>query len=200
MSAITALAARAAAFLKDMSDNTGMIYAEKGMAPFKKPLLISLVIILGVYSFFYSPLQSRIAARSDELQKWRLIESNYSRYETARDRLRSYEARLPKLKDKEDWLNLILNSTARVNGIVFERISTQTEAKAGNFLVVSIDVSLTTTYAKLGRWLFDIEKNNMILKVTDVKIAKVEGQAGFQVRVDLRLSTIFQKDEAADVQ
>jgi len=51
MPVITALAARAAAFLKDMSDSVLMIYAEKGLTPFKKPLFISLVILLGIYNF-----------------------------------------------------------------------------------------------------------------------------------------------------
>jgi Tfp pilus assembly protein PilO len=197
MSIITAAAARAAAFLKDMADDIGMIYAEKGMEPFKKPLLISLVIILCVYAFAYSPLRTRVAARSVELDKWRFIEANYSQYESAQARLRAFQGRLPLLKDKEDWLNLILNSTAKTAGVVFDRITTQTEVKAGNFLVVSIDVSMTTTYMKLGRWLADIEKNPMLLRVADARIARVEGQASFNVRADLKLSTIFPNIEAA---
>jgi Tfp pilus assembly protein PilO len=199
MPVITALAARAAAFLRDMSENVAMIYAEKGMAPFKKPLLVSLVILLGVYNFAYSPMRARIEARSAELDKWRIIEAHYSEYESASDRMRAYQARLPNLKDKEEWLNVIMYSTAKTYGITPDSLAAQTEIKAGNFLLVSRDVSLTTTYAQFGRWLADVENSPILLRVADVKIAKVDGQSGY-VRVNLRLSTIYPKNEAAEGQ
>jgi hypothetical protein len=178
--------------LKDMRDTILMIYFEKGLEPFKKPLLISASVLLLLYWFVYSPLRSRASVKAAELEKWETIAAHYSDYDDAAGRMAAYRSRLPLLKDKEDWLNFILTSTAKPYGIAFDSLSAQTEIEVGNFLLVSRAVTVSTTYAKFGRWLADIENTQILLRVTEVDIAKSPGRIGY-IRADIKLSTIFPK-------
>ena len=196
MSAIKALAAKAAALLRDMSSNVSVIYAEKGMEPFKKPLLISLTVMLSVYYFIYSPVQGRMAARTAELEKWRLIESHFSEYESASAKISAYRDRLPPLKQKEEWLSNLINSTALQHGMAVDSLLPQTEKEVGNYLLVSREASLTTTYAQFGKWLADIEKNPAFVRVSAVSVKKVEDPFLY-VRVSVKLATVYRTDSEA---
>ena len=192
MPALKAFAAKAAAFLRDMADSAAMIYAEKGMEPFKKPLLISLAVIMSIYYLVYSPVQSRISARKAELEKWNLIQTHFADYESAGAKIREYQDRLPLAKDKEEWLSNLINSTAIKYGMAVDSLSAQTESEIGNYLMVSREVSLTTTYSQLGKWLADIERTPAYVRVAAAIVSKMDGPA-HNVNVKLKLSTVFRK-------
>jgi len=191
MPAIMAAVARLMSLLRDMLENILSIYAEKGMAPFKRPLVIALVVPFVLYNFLYRPLQSRIVLKSAELEKWRIIDAHYSDYQHAGSSMDAYRTRLPNLKDKEEWLKAVLTTTAKNYGIAPDSLSAQHETEVGNFLLVSLEASVTTTYAKFGKWLADMEKTPKLLRVSEVTIAKA-GRPGF-IKVTLKLSTIYPK-------
>ena len=192
MPVIMALLNKATAFLKDMMDNILMIYTEKGIEPFKKPLLFAFPSVLILYGAVYGPLSSKVATERDALDKKQLIAANYADYEDARTKLAAYQRKLPLLKDKDEWLSYVMTSTAKPQGISFDSISPQTENEVGNFLLVSRSVSVTTTYAKFGRWVADIEGSPILLKVADVNLKKDNTRAGV-LKINMKLSTIFPK-------
>jgi len=196
MSVLTELAARIRLYFKDMLDNVRMIYAEKGIAPFKKPLLFSLPALLILYSAVCSPLGSKVRNRAAGLENRRLIAAHYSDYTDAKTRLAAYQRRLPLLKDKEEWLNYLLTSTAKKYGISFDSQSAQTETEIGGFLLVSREVAVTTTYSDFGKWIAEIERSPITLKVAEADIRKDAGRVGF-IKVTMKLATIFPRFGAA---
>ena len=192
MPVVMSLVLRVKTLLRDMSDNILMIYSEKGMEPFKKPLVVSISIVFVIYFFIYSTLAARVSATKFELDKWETIAAHYDDYETANNSMAAFASRLPALKDKEEWLNYIMTSTAKPYGIAFDSLFAQTENEVGNFLLVSRDVTVTTTYDKFGRWLADIENTPILLRVGDVNISKVANRTG-AIKVTMKLSTIYPK-------
>lgn len=192
-----ALVDRAKAFFREMTENILMVYAEKGIEPFKKPLLFALPVVLIIYIGVYSPLGARLGTVKRELEKVRVISSSYGDFSDAKTRLAEYQRKLPLLKDKEEWLNYVMTSTAKTQGISFDSLSVQSEIEAGGFLVVSREVSVLTTYAKFGKWVADIESSPILLKVADVAIKKEGARAGW-IRVNMKLSTIFAKAGLAE--
>ncbi len=190
MPVIMQLAAKIGLYLKDMLDNIRMIYAEKGIEPFKKPLLFSLPTLLILYSAIYSPLGSKVSKRAAELENRRIISAHYSDYEDAKTRLAAYQRKLPLIKDKEEWLNYLMTSTAKNYGISSDSLSGQTETEIGNFLLVSREVDVTTTYSNFGKWIAEIERSPITLKVADANIRKDTGRTGY-VKVHMKLSTVF---------
>ena len=199
MPVIMALIKKATTFLKDMFDNILMIYAEKGMEPFKKPLLLALPAVLVLYGAVYSPLGSKVRAESNRLKKLQIISAHYADYDDAKTRMKAYQLKLPNIKDKDDWLNNVMTSTAKINGISFDSTSAQTESEAGNFLLVSRVVSVTTTYAQFGRWVADMENSPILIKVADLNLKKDVSRVGV-VKIVVKLSTIFPKSRAAVVE
>ncbi|MCX5786331.1 MAG: type 4a pilus biogenesis protein PilO [Elusimicrobia bacterium] len=184
------LFARLLAFFKDMAADITIIYADKGIEPFKKPLLFALPALLIIYSAVYGPLSSKVDSRSAELIKFEAITQNYQEYTDARTKLLTYQTKLPLLKDKDEWLNHIITTTAQKNGLVFDSLTAQTETEISGFLVVSRGVTVTTSYAKLGAWLADIENSPILLKVTEMSFQKQDGSVGV-IQAKFTLSTIF---------
>lgn len=196
MPAIMALIYKVKVFLKDMADNILMIYAEKGIEPFKKPLLFALPLVLILYGAVYSPLGSKVRAGKSALEKLQLIAAYHADYEEAGAKLAEYQRKLPLIKDKDEWLSYVMTSTAKAHGISFDSMSAQSESEIGNFLLVSRDVVVTTTYAKFGGWVADIENSPILLKVADVNLKKDDSRAGV-IKVNMKLSTIFPRFGAA---
>lgn len=175
---------------KDMTDNVLIIYADKGFEPFKKPLIFALPVLLVVYAAVYSPLGGKLKNRTMELEKLKLISMHAADYQAAKDSYARYQRRLPLLKDKDDWLSYVMTSTAKTNGIVIDTLSSQAEAEVGNFLMVSREASVTTTYPRLGKWVADMENSPILLKVSEMDLRK-DPLTGGVIKVTIKLATIF---------
>ncbi|MBU2573400.1 MAG: type 4a pilus biogenesis protein PilO [Elusimicrobia bacterium] len=177
-------------FVIDMADNLVIIYADKGMEPFKKPLLYALPTLLILYIAVYSPLASKVKNRALELEQLRLVARHSADYQDVKARYAAYQRKLPLFKDKAEWLNYVMTSTAKTHGIEFDQLSAQTESEVGNFLLISREASVTTTYPKLGKWIADVENSPILLKVAEMDFKKDPMTAGI-IKVRVKLSTIF---------
>ncbi len=181
--------------VKEMTENIVLIYRDKGFAPFKKPLMVAVPVFLIVYAAIYLPVKSKLSSGAELLLSKQTISANAAEYEEARNNLAAYQRRLPLLKEKEEWLNYLTTSTARAYGITFEGLRAQTETEAGNFLVVSREVSVNTSYVKLGKWLADLEKSPIFVRVEELSVKKDDNSPGV-LKVTFRISTIFPKFRA----
>jgi hypothetical protein len=180
------------AFFKDMTDNVLLIYGEKGFEPFKRPLIIAGPTLLVIYAAVYAPLGSRLTVASSQLANDEVVARFAADYEDSKTKLAAYQRKLPLVKDKDEWLNYILTTTGRNYGISFDSISSQKESEVGNFIVASREVSVTTTYAKLGAWFAEIENSPIYLKIVDMGLHKDQANPG-AVKATFKLATVFPK-------
>jgi hypothetical protein len=187
---IAAIIGKVQSFFKDMMDNILLIYGEKGIEPFRKPLLIAVPALLAIYAAVYSPLGSRLDAASRRLENVKVVAQYAADYEEGKSRLSAYQRKLPLMKDKDEWLNYIITNSARTYNIAFDGISGQKEVEVGNFLVLSREVTVTTTYAKLGKWLADIENSPIFLRIVELSVRRDASNPG-TVKVTFRVSTIL---------
>ncbi len=179
-------------FSSNMIESVIAIYTEKGFEPFKKPLLYALPVILGLYFMVYSPTTDKLANKKNELANLESISEFFEDYKNAKLNISSFQAQLPATKDKSDWLNHVLNSNAKEQGIDIDGITAQKEVEISNYFVVSRSVSLTSTYDKVGKWICDMENSPIFLKVTDFNMKKDPLKRG-HIKVNLTLSTVFSK-------
>lgn len=184
-------------YFTDMTESMRMIYAEKGAEPFKKPLLLTIPLLLALYLAVYMPLSSKARGIAYQLERLQLISTHYESYQEAKARFTAYQRRIPPVKEKDEWLNHIMTASAKKYGIVFDSLSSQNETEVGNFLAVSRTATATTTYVKVGRWIADMENAPLLAKVTDISIDKDKGLPG-TVKVTLTLSTIFPRFNSAE--
>lgn len=189
---LAAIAQKLLSFFKDMLDNIRMIYSEKGIEPFKKPLVVAVPTLIILYAAVYSPLSGKLAASKTHLQSLEIIAQHAGEYEDAKTRLSALQRRLPLIKDKDEWLNFLITNSARAYGISFEGMGAQRENEVGNFVMVSRDVSVTTNYATLGKWIADIENSPILVRITDLNMRRDAANPGM-VKVNFKLSTIFPK-------
>jgi len=187
---IAELIAKAQRFLADAANNVLAIYAEKGIEPFKKPLGVAAPLLLVIYLAVYVPLGDKIRVASGKLEASQAIAQGAGDYEDARKRLLAYQAKLPYLKDKDDWLSSVLMNTARTHGISFDVFSAQTEEEIDDFVVVSRKVELATAYETLGKWLADVESTPVFLRVVYLSVLR-DNDNPLRVKVSLQLSTLF---------
>ncbi|HNW44922.1 MAG TPA: hypothetical protein PKI19_10490 [Elusimicrobiales bacterium] len=181
-----------------VSDATGVllaIYAEKGIAPFKKPLATAVPTLLVLYLAVYLPLGDKLHSATLKLEASQAVSNGAGDYDDAKKRLLSYQAKLPLIADKDDWLNYVLQNSAKAHGISFEVFSAQTEEDAEDFMLASRNVELVTTYETLGKWLVDIENSPVFLRIVAMTAEK-DSDNPLNVKVTLKLSTVFAKAKA----
>src|SRR3989338_4886221 len=58
---IAALIEKATAYFKDLFANVVIIYGEKGIEPFKRPLIIAVPSLLILYAGIYSPISGKLS-------------------------------------------------------------------------------------------------------------------------------------------
>lgn len=168
------------------------IYDEKGFEPFKRPLLYATPVILILYFIIYSPTIDKLEKKNREFRNIDAIDEYYDDYTNIKLRVKGFRRALPAFKDKDDWLNYILSSTAKTHDITFNSVSSQKEMALSGYVVVSMDVSFSSTYDKIGRWISNMENSPIFLRLTDFTMVKDSTNIG-KVKVTLTLSTVFAK-------
>lgn len=187
---LAALILKLRSAFKDMTDSILIIYGEKGITPFKKPLIIAAPSLLVLYLMVYSPISAKLTRSVKDQKNMQVVAQFAGDYEGVKTRLGAFQRRLPLYKDKDDWLNYLITNTARNSGVSVDSLGAQRENEAGAYLVVSRDVSATTTYASFGKWLAEIENSPIFLRITEMRLHREESMRG-SVKVNFTLSTVF---------
>jgi len=187
---IAAFLEKIKASVKDMMDSVVVIYSEKGIEPFKRPLMIALPSLLCLYALVYSPLSTKLKRSVGEERNMKVVAQFADDYESAKLKLAGYQRRLPLLKDKDDWLNYLITTTAKNSGVSVDSLGAQRETEVGNYLLVSREVSASTAYGTFGKWLAEIENSPIFLRVTEMTLRRDEANRG-SIKVSFTLSTVF---------
>lgn len=189
---IKQLITRLKSVFAEATANVIAIYAEKGIEPFKKPLMIALPVILVLYAAVYRPMAGKIADATDQLDSSKVISEESGNYNDVKRSLSVFRAKLPQYKDKDDWLSYVLTNTAKNNGVSMDLLGAQTEVTDGNFVIVSRKVELTIDYDTMGKWIADIENSPIFLRIVSFSATKSPDNPGL-LKVSLQLSTVFIK-------
>lgn len=180
-------------YLKDTLQDVIAIYTEKGAEPFKKPLVVFLLFIIGSY-IFYNTSRSRLVETEEKLNWLRSVKGYYNDYIAATDLLKRYSKKFPAWKDKDEFLNYTLTTVASRNGIIFSSVEAQKEMVYDKIYHVTKQVRFVTTFEKLLKFLAEIELSEVFVEIFQIKLTKKEGvdQIGL-IEVDLTVGTIFIK-------
>ncbi|MEF3280167.1 MAG: type 4a pilus biogenesis protein PilO [Elusimicrobiota bacterium] len=177
--------------LKDIIQDVEAIYLDKGPEPFKKPMLYAISAIVISYLIYLSnkgPLKNN----QDEFERINQLANFYSEYIDLKKNIKNYLPMLPSIKDKDEWLNYILNTTAAKYSIIFTNVESQKELKIGdNIYVVSKQVQFATDYETLGKFIRDIENSPIFVEVSNFSAFKKNDPQIIKIDVTLTLTTVF---------
>ncbi len=178
-------------YIKNIFQDVLSIYNEEGIEPFKKPMGISLLIIVASYLFYHSST-SKLLDTKDKLKWLESVKDYYNEYTTSKETIKRYALKIPAWKDKDDFLTYTITSIASKNGITFSSIESQKEMPLDKIYYVTKQVRFTTTYEKMIKFLSDIETSEIFVEISQITITKKENysQPGY-VDVDMIVGTIF---------
>ncbi|HBE89060.1 MAG TPA: hypothetical protein DDW67_07985 [Elusimicrobia bacterium] len=181
----------------EMRDDIVVIHSEKGMEPFKKPLLMAAPALLILYGAVYSPSAAKFQEKQIEAEHLEAVSTYYTEYNDMKARTAELRRKLPLAKDKGEWLSYILTSTSKSQGITFDALTAQEEQNAGPLLLVSRGASVVSTYNQIGLWLAEIENSKIFLKITELQLSRSSGNKDL-IRATIKLSTIFPKENGRE--
>lgn len=181
---------KAKSYVRNLYANILMIYGEKGIAPFKRPLTIAAPTLLVLYVAVYSPISSNLSRTTRSISGMTVVSQYAEQYESAKMRVQGLHRRLPLVKDKGEWLNYVINNSARNLGVQVDSLSAQRETEVGSYVLVSREVQTTTTYSMFGKWMAEIENSPIFLRITELTLQRDENNPG-SVKVTFTLSTVF---------
>ncbi|MEM4368218.1 MAG: type 4a pilus biogenesis protein PilO [Candidatus Anstonellales archaeon] len=178
-------------YLRNVFQDAIAVYSEKGMEPFKKPFVISMLIIICSY-LFYKTSSSRLLDNREKVEWFNSIKDYYNEYVSSKEILKKYATNVPAWKDKDDFLSYTLTNIASKNGITFSSVETQKEMPYDRIYYVSKQVRFTTTFENLVKFLAEVERSEILVEVSQITITKREStsQLGL-LDVDLIVGTIF---------
>lgn len=170
-----------------------VIYSERGFEPFKIPVLVVLGIIFCLYFFVYSKIEPQINVISEQLDTQRTIAEGLDEYNNTKGLITDFKKKLPMYKDKDDWLNYLIISTAKKMDIELESLSPQKINEVGDFAIAFRDVETTVEYDMAGKWIEELENAPVFLRITALSMDRIPENPAY-VKLRMTVSTLFLKD------
>lgn len=178
-------------YVKDLFSDMQAIYIEKGPEPFKKPVLYAFLSVLISY-LLYSSNIGTIKNNKMQLEKTKKLSGFYNEYTDLKSMIKKYSKMVPSIKDKDEFLNYFLNTTASKYGITFTNIDSQKELKFDNIYFVSKQVQFSTDYETLGNFIKEIENYMVFVEVSQLSVTKKNNEIVIgKLDVSLNISTVF---------
>jgi len=160
---------------------------------------IAILILLILSHYISGALESRDANVKGKIEALQAQQSNEKEYMASKSKLLSLEPRFPDISEKNNWLLKEVDTILRE--FTFNpapKVGIQTEDDSNNaYVVVSVPVELTTTYAGFGDLLASIEGRDEFLKVSEFALTKKSvigkdealGENTVKLRIDAVLPT-----------
>jgi hypothetical protein len=179
--------------VQDYAQYLQVIYLERGFEPFKVPVLAVTGIIFCLYFFMYKPIEPKLMELNDQLETQRAIHESLGEYNETKNTIGDFKKKLPMYKDKEDWLNYIIISTAKEMEIELDSLDPQVLKEEGSFAIASRNLETTVEYDIAGRWIEKLENAPVFIRLTNVTMEKVLEDPAY-VKLKMTVTTLFLKD------
>lgn len=170
-------------------------FRRKGVLYFKLPLL---VLLLGVYSLYSNVYSSAVLAQDRvraELTSVKAQAEVASVYRPAKMQEVLAARRLPKASDK-DWLSNAMQKIFDSETVVPRSMGTPAEADMGDYVMVTMNVSLSPmSFSTFIKILTKVENSQTLIKINSCDLMREPGiKPGYPlVSVNMTVSTIVPK-------
>ncbi len=174
-----------------------ILYTEKGIAPFKMPLLILIGTFLILYMGVYGAILSRLHQARGEMDSLNASAQYASVFNKHHSWLTSHQKELPPTKDKDNWLFNIVARTSQQEAIENPSISQQTEREMDDFIVVTRKIGAVAAFKQAAKWIERIENSPLLIRISQLTIEKNAGTIGF-VKLRFQVETVFMKTRTVE--
>lgn len=163
-----------------------------------KILLRPIVIILlavGAAWYFNGKIILEHNAAQKNINALKNQKNKITGYPALKEELISLEKDFPDVKYKTEWLYGLVIDVFTSQKLSYDFTGSQKEASNDLFIVTTLGVRFTTSYAKLGELVAAIENSGKFVRISDVKFTKNEAAPGI-ISVEMNLSTAFLQEQS----
>lgn len=183
--------------LKEGMYTARILYSEKGISPFRLPLLVLISVFMLLYMGVHKPIISKLQRDRSEMDSLNASTQYASVFNKHRSWLISHQKELPPIKDKDNWLFNAVARASQQEGIATPTISQQTEREVNDFVVVNRKISAVTTFKKAAKWIEKIENLPFLVRISNLSIQKSANKIGF-VKLKFQVDTVFMKSKIGE--
>lgn len=174
------------------------VIREKGVAHYKRPLLIAGGGLALVYFFIYKAPLASLNSASSETAALTNSSQYIQSYKSNKDLLAAYAMSLPKIKDQDRnaWLTDIVRDTMRKEGIQFTALTPAGEMPHGNYMEISVSLTFMASYAQLASWVGRLEHSSRVIRISSMHLSKDLTKLGMN-KIDMTVQAVFPKEGGA---
>jgi hypothetical protein len=159
-------------------DEVLRVVQEKGAKHFQNAFAIAAGALVVSYILIYRSTAAKLTNLHNDINNEQGRVNSAKSYADLRVRLLDLYTKMPRPEKKDGWLFDRLLQTASAQGVVLDKIGSQTEFPGKDYSILTITITAHMTYAQMGKWLEAIENQVPTLLVTQISYAKPEGKPG----------------------
>jgi len=134
-------------------------------------MFVTLVALGVTYFAIYTPLVGQIEATKRKLKKEEALAALSEDVAFLRVQMESFEHRLVKDSDANEWFEYVLNGVRALPGIQLVNLDTKDERKVGLYRAYGLRLEVTGEMKDLDALLYWIETNDRLIRVDLIKIS-----------------------------
>ncbi|MDE2489692.1 MAG: hypothetical protein KGM24_02515 [Elusimicrobia bacterium] len=165
---------------------------EKGGKRFGRAFGIAGVVIFIAYAGVYAPPQTRSARLQKEIDEAKLLEHYGEQYDTTISQLDAAYARLPTMKDRDQWLFNSVRDSLDAGGLVTESFKPVKEVELQGLIYQVCDVTLSLRFGEFYDWLLRLESAKPLMQLQTLDLAKTMDSSGYN-EASCEIATVIPK-------
>ena len=139
--------------------------------PFRFRMFVTLVLLGLAYFAIYTPLSLKIEATKRKLKHEERFAALTEDVATLRAQMESFEHRLVKDSDVNNWIEYVLNGVRALPAIQLVNLDTRDERKVGLYRAYGLRLEVTGEMKDLDALLYWIESNDRLFRVDLIKLS-----------------------------
>jgi len=144
---------------------------EKLRDPFRFRMFVTLVALGVTYFAIYTPLVARIETTKRKLKREEAFAALSEDVALLRAQMESFEHRLVKDSDANEWFEYVLNGVRALPAIQLVNLDTRDERKVGLYRAYGLRLEVTGEMKDLDALLYWIESNDRLFRVDLIKLS-----------------------------
>jgi hypothetical protein len=179
-------------FISDEISTVVRTVKEKGGKRFGRAFVIAGSAVFAAYFMVYAPPQKRSARLQDEINQASLLAQYGAQYDSTLSQLNAAYARLPTMKDRDQWLFNSVRDSLDAGNLVTESFKPVKEVELQGLIYQVCDVSMSLRFSDFYDWLLRLESARPLMQLQMLDLTKEDDPLGYN-EAACQIATVIPK-------
>ena len=161
-----------------------------------KPFVLPIVIVVVLYfalTYLNKGATQMVTEVRNKVEAQKAEIANEQEYKTSKAIYEELAEHLPPFEKRNEWLLAEMLAIFDKVKVLPSRTGKHNLEESGIFVLSSITYEVESDFAELGRLMESIENHDKFLRVSELAIARMEGNLG-RLKTSFRVNTVFVND------